>query len=48
MPKPHSPDEPSQLNKFRELKAEEGPAHFGETVRKIAPKAPSPTDAEGE
>lgn len=37
--------EPPQLDKFRdlarELEADEDPAHFEETVRKIAPKTPA-------
>jgi hypothetical protein len=39
-----------QLDKFRdlarELEADEDPAHFEETVRKIAPKVPERADDE--
>lgn len=47
MPKPSDSDTPSQVDKFRdlalELEADEDPAHFEETVRKIAPK-PEPAE----
>ena len=48
-----SEDDRTQAEKFadlaRELEADEDPAHFEETVRKIAPKGPSSqTDADEE